>query len=82
MTNNTMNSAEYPNLTNDFLVTIIDNIEDWLDEKGVHIPNDKRDEEDPSNLANIYGDDFDWMMCMIREVCEYHGIIVDDKWIN
>ena len=67
-------------LTNDFLATIIDNIEDWLDEKGVRIPNEERDAEDPDNVANIYGDDFDWMMNMMRDVCERNGIIVDDEW--
>ena len=67
-------------LNNNFLVTIIDNLEDWLDEKGVHIPNENRDLEDPGNEANIYGEDFDWFMEMMRDVCLKYGIIVDDKW--
>lgn len=69
-------------LTNDFLATIIDNIEDWLDEKGVVIPNEDRDNEPENNPANIYGADFDWMMDMLRDVCAANGIIVKDEWRN
>ena len=67
-------------LTNNFLVTIVDNMEDWLDEKGVRIPNEERDAEDPDNSANFYGDDFDWFMEMMRDVCYEYGIVVEDKW--
>lgn len=69
-------------LTNDFLVTIIDNIEDWLDEKGVRIPNEDRDAEPEANPTNIYGVDFDWMMSMLRDVCNNYGIHVEDRWMN
>ena len=76
---------EHPHLTNDFLETIIDNIEDWLDEKGVRIPNEERDRECgiseiSQEEAHIYGADFDWMMEMLRDVCAKNGIIVDDEW--
>lgn len=67
-------------LKNNFLCEIVDNMEDWLDDKGVHIPNEERDKEDPNNAANFYGDDFDWFMDMMREVCAKYGIIVEDKW--
>ena len=67
-------------LTNDFLATIIDNLEDWLDEKGTVIPNEDRDNEPENNPANIYGTDFDWMMDMLRDVCAKNGIIVEDEW--
>ena len=67
---------------NNFLVTIVDYFEDFLDEKGVRIPNEDRDREDPDNCANIYGDDFDEMMCAIRDICAEYGIEVEDKWEN
>lgn len=71
-----------PTLNNNFLVTIVDNLEDWLDEKGVRIPNEERDKEDPNNEANFYGDDFDWIMEMIRDVCSDYGVVVRDAWEN
>ena len=71
-----------PHLKNDFLAVIIDNIEDWIDKKGIRIPNEERDKEDIDNTANIYGEDFDWMMDMLRHVCCEHGIIVGDEWEN
>lgn len=70
----------HPHLKNDFLATIIDNLEDWLDEKGVVIPNEDRDSDCENNPANIYGTDFDWMMDMLRDVCAKNGIIVEDEW--
>lgn len=67
-------------LNNNFLIAIVDNIDEWLEDKGIRIPNEERDEEDPDNHANFYGDDFDWIMEMIRDVCADYGIIVDDEW--
>ena len=77
--------VDLPELDNNFLVTIIDNIEDWLDEKGVRIPNEERDKEcgiaeTPQDEAHIWGEDFDWIMEMIRDVCARYGIVVEDKW--
>ena len=73
------------NLNNNFLASIIDNLEDWLDEKGVRIPNEERDmecgaAEEPQDEAHIWGKDFDHIMEMLRDACESNGIIVDDKW--
>ena len=73
---------EHPHPKNNFIATIIDNLEDWLDEKGVQIPNNERDKDDPDNSANFYGEDFDWAMEMIRDVCAKNGIIVEDEWEN
>ena len=67
-------------LTNHFLCEIIDDLDDWLIEKGIRIPNADRDEEDPDNESNFYGEDFDWLMDMMREHCAEYGIIVEDKW--
>ena len=69
-----------PQLKNNFLLGIIDDLEDWLEEKGVRIPNEERDKEDPDCGANFWGDDFDWLMEMMREHCGVHGIIVEDEW--
>ena len=77
---NKWNPKPVKKLKNNFLVTIIDNLEDWLDDKGIRIPNEERDAEDPENSANFYGDDFDWFMNMMRDVCAQNGIIVDDEW--
>ena len=76
---------EHPPLDNEFLATIIDNLEDWLDEKGVRIPNEERDleygiAETPQEEAHIYGSDFDNLMEMLRDICAKNGIIVIDEW--
>jgi len=68
------------NLTNDFLMSIIDELEDWLDSKGIRIPNAERDEQDPDGGANIWGDDFDDVTTMLRDTCANYGIIVEDRW--
>ena len=67
-------------LTNDFLASIIDNLEDWLTYKGIIISNDERDEQDPYSGANIWGDDFDDIMTMLRDTCANYGIVVEDRW--
>lgn len=51
----------------DFRGGLIDAVEDWLDEKGVDIPNHERDEEDPDNDAKIWGEDFD---ILADKLCE------------
>ena len=72
----------HPHLKNDFLSAIIDKIEDFLDSKGILIPNTDRDRDDPDNKTNFYGDDFDHMMNSIRDICSDYGVIVDDEWEN
>ena len=46
----------------EFLGQVIDTFEDFLDEKGVVLPNKERDEDEdlaPEESANIYGSDYD-----------------------
>lgn len=59
---------------------IIDIFEDFLDEKGVRVPNPERDAEDPDNEANIYGEDFDVLMDKIIETLKSDGIRVADDF--
>ena len=71
---------ENQNLTNDFLLEIVDFIDGWLTDKGVRVKNDDRDKDDPHNATNFYGDDFDYIMEGIRDICDSNGIVVEDKW--
>jgi len=68
------------NLTNDFLLEIIDLLDGWLTGKGIRVKNDDRDKDNPENTTNFYGDDFDYIMEGIRDICSTHGITVEDKW--
>lgn len=74
------NRKNRPHLKNNFLCDIIDELDEWLIKKGIRIPNEERDLEDPENESNFYGDDFDWLMEMMREECARNGIIVEDEW--
>ena len=66
-------------LNNHFLVTIIDDVfEAFLDEKGIVVENEDRDAE--GSECNIFGDDFEAVMTMLRDVCERFGIHVEDNW--
>ena len=65
-------------VTRMFPAQIIDLFEDFLDEKDVRVPNEERDAEDEENAANIYGEDFDSLMCGIIEICGGYGITVSD----
>ena len=69
-------------LTNNFLVAIIDELEDFFDSKGIVIPNAERDAQDSDGGANIWGDDFDYIMTMLRDTCANYGIVVEDRWEN
>lgn len=73
-------SEQKKRLTNNFLCSIVDDLDDWLIEKGIRVPNVERDEENPDNETNFYGKDFDWFMEMIREHCMENGIVVEDRW--
>ena len=56
----------------------IDLFEDFLDEKGVVIPNEERDEDeelDAENSANIYGSDYDTLSDGIEEILTRWEII-------
>ena len=67
-------------LNNEFIACMIDGFEDFLDSKGVRIPNEERDMEDDENAANIWGMDFAEMMGIIRDTCKNFGITVEDNW--
>jgi len=73
-------SEQKKRLTNNFICSIVDDLDDWLIEKGIRVPNVERDEENPDNETNFYGEDFDWFMEMIREHCMENGIVVEDRW--
>ena len=78
MKKNTKNTK----LNNEFIASIIDGFEDFLDEREVVIPNEDRDRDDPDCGANIYGMDFAELMDMIRDTCDQYGIKVEDTWEN
>ena len=69
-----------PSLKNNFLCEIVDELDDWLEDKGIKVPNEERDKEDPENTTNFYGEDFDEIMEMMREICRKNGIVVEDEW--
>lgn len=69
-----------PQLNNDFLLGIVEEIDDWLSAKGITIPNAERDEQDPEANSNFWGDDFDWIMDTIREHLRQESIVVEDEW--
>lgn len=69
-----------PKLNNHLIENIIDGFDDFLEKKGVVIPNDERDEQDPDCGSNIWGDDFDELMEMVREVCRIYNVVIEDKW--
>ena len=54
-------------LKNDFLLRLLDEFEDYLDFKGVRIPNAERDLEESDGGANIWGEDFDYLPERIYE---------------
>jgi hypothetical protein len=66
-------------LNNMFLVEIIDMFEDFLTAKGVTIPNEERDAEDPDG-SQIWGMDFADVLGNIRDICGKYGIDVADEW--
>lgn len=60
----------------------IDLFEDFLDEKGIVIPNEERDEDeelDVENSANIYGSDYDTLSDGIEEILTRWEIIEERK---
>lgn len=57
---------------------VIDTFEDFLDKRGIIIPNKERDENenlDPENSANIYGEDYDELDKEIRSTLTNWNII-------
>lgn len=67
-------------VNNHFTTRIIDVFDDFLDGKGIRIPNEDRDKDDPDNGSNIYGEDFDYLSKMLEDEFIECGFIVDDTW--
>ena len=66
----------------EFIGQIIDTFEDFLDEKGIVIPNEERDFDedlDAENSANIYGSDYDNIASSLIEIMERWHIIEKEK---
>ncbi|MBP3899085.1 MAG: hypothetical protein J6D57_14790 [Mogibacterium sp.] len=64
--------AELP----EFIGQIIDTFEDFLEEKGIDIPNDeKNDRDDPESAAIIYGTDYGQLQMSLEELMLGWGII-------
>lgn len=54
----------------EFLGQLIDVVEDWLEEQGIDIPNEEKDE---LNAAIIYGSDYDKLQSGFAAIMEsYH----------
>ena len=56
----------------------IDTFEDFLDEKGVKIPNDEKSEVDENDSANIYGTDYDILSEEIKEILTRWELIEEE----
>ena len=66
----------------EFIGQIIDTFEDFLDEKGIVIPNEDRDSDeelDPENSANIYGEDYDYLSQELRKILTNWKIIQNEE---
>lgn len=59
-------------ITRELLMEIIEVFEDFLDEKGIEIPNEEKD-EDPDGASNIYGTDYGNLEENIADVLTWHG---------
>lgn len=73
------NSKIDPDLIPELTGQIIDIFEDFLDTKQITIPNPERDEyksEDPlDTVANIYGEDYDYLETQIKETLKRWNLI-------
>ena len=56
----------------------MDVIEDFLEEKGIDIPNSEKEESD--NPAILYGSDYGILCYDIERVLIAWGVLEDDKW--
>ncbi len=64
--------------TKELPANIIDVFEDFLEEKGINIPNDEH--QGDSGEAIIYGSDFDDLMAKITSTLTNFGVQVKDTW--
>ena len=65
-------------LYNNFLADLIETVEDFLESKGVGIPNDEKLGDEGESA--IYGTDYGNLMQEFRETCRANGIEVKDSW--
>lgn len=65
-------------MNNNLLKAIIETFEDFLEEKGIDIPNP--DKEDDSGASIIYGMDFGCLLGELRDTLSYFGIDCEDSW--
>lgn len=56
----------------------IDTFEDFLDEKGIKIPNDEKSEVDENDSANIYGTDYGILSEEIEEILTRWELIEEE----
>lgn len=71
----------------EFIGQIIDTFEDFLEEKGVKIPNEEKQEaisqgEDPESIAILYGSDYGNLEDQIREILENWNLMSDSEEIS
>ena len=61
---------------------VIDIFEDFLDEKGVIIPNNDRDKDpdyDPENPVNFYGNDYDTVKEKLEQLFRSWKVLEDER---
>lgn len=81
----TCTEEEKTNLLAEFKGQLIDIFEDFLDRKGIVIPNTERDEDedlDPEESANIYGSDYDELADGLIDVLEHWGLMKPEITVN
>lgn len=59
----------------EFVGQVIDVFEDFLDDKGVVIPNPEREADGEGNSANIYGSNYGNLQSRITELAENWNLI-------
>lgn len=60
----------------EFIGQIIDTFEDFLEEKGIDIPNDEKDDrDDPDSAAIIYGTDYGNLQSALEELMLNWGVV-------
>lgn len=68
-----------PKLNNNFIGQIIEVFEDFLDKRGIDVPNEDK-AQDPEGASTIYGIDFAELMDEIADVLNRWNIPYEDGW--
>ena len=66
-------------VNNNFVGQIIEEFEEFLDERGIEVPNEDK-EQDPKGASTIYGMDFAELMDRIVDVLNRWNIPYEDGW--